>query len=381
MKILYHHRTLGDGAEGIHISEMVNAFRKLEHQVRVVSPIGGQTNVINKRVTQFARLKKMVPPVTYELLELGYNAYGYFLLCNAIREFRPDLIYDRYITFNASSIFAGRWFNIPVFLEVNAPLALERQREADEKLYLNRLAHRIEAWICAHANKTIVVSTPLKDYLISVGVPNANLVVVPNGVNLDKFQPRPKDMSLLYELGIPSERIIFGFVGILRAWHGLELLIDAFSEISDSVDGHLIFIGDGPVRLEIERKIRQLGLENRVTITGRVVHECISRYISVVDIAISPKATFYASPMKIMEYMALKKAVIAPDMPNIHDIIVDYEDGLLFKSGGTEALSKAMLELAANPEFRGYLARNARKKVENNLNWIKNAKLILSLAQ
>lgn len=380
MKILYHHRTLGDGAEGIHIAEMVNAFRELGHEVRIVSPIGGQTNVKNERITRLTQLKLLVPSAAYEILELVYNVYGYFLLRNAIREFHPNLIYDRYITFDASSILAGKRFKIPVILEVNAPLALERKKEVDEKLYLKRIAYYLEKQICANADKTVVVSTPLRDYLISIGVPQSKLVVLPNGVNLKKFHPEVKDSSLLKTLDISWKSKIFGFVGILRPWHGLDLLLNAFAEVSYSVTNcHLLIIGDGPVRQDLELQIKRLRLQGKVTITGRIPHEHIPRYVNLIDIAVSPMATFYASPMKILEYMALRKAVIAPDMPNIRDIIIDSQDGCLFKVGDQISLRDAMLKLAKDEFFRDQIAHEARKKVELERNWMANAEVILRL--
>ncbi len=380
MRILYHHRTLGDGAEGIHIAEMVNAFREIGHDVRVVSPIGEQTNVINKRISYMSRIKKIVPKAAYELMELGYNIIGYYILSKAIREFRPDIIYDRYITFNASSIIAGKHFKIPTIIEVNAPLAFERQNELDENLYLARVAHYLERWICANAHKTIVVSTPLKEYLKSVGVPADKIVVIPNGVNLNTFKSHKKDIDLLHKLGIDQKKVVFGFVGILRPWHGLDLLIDAFAEISRVENGsHLLIIGDGPIRTDLEDRIKALNLEGSVTITGRIEHNCITEYINVIDIAVSPMSTFYASPMKILEYMALRKSVIAPDMPNIQDIICDSCEGLLFKPGDKESLVNSMLKMLNESELRDSLATNARNKVEQERNWRVNAQTVVSL--
>lgn len=382
MKILYHHRTLGDGAEGIHIAEMINAFRELGHEVRVVSPIGDKTNVTNTKVSRFQRLKQMMPHFLFELVEVGYNLYGYQFLRKAIKEDRPDFIYDRYITFNASSILAGMRYNIPVILEVNAPLALERQNEDDEKLYLNKMAHTFERWICSKANRTIVVSTPLKDYLVNIGVPESNIVVMPNGVNLRVFHPREKNTNILSDLGIHPESIVFGFVGILRPWHGLDMLIDAFSEVSMTMKNcHLILVGDGPIKDKLQKHISELGLNDKVSITGRVSHNSIPDYISVMDIAISPKSTFYSSPMKVIEYMALSKVVIAPDKPNIHDIIEDDINGKLFKEGCCEALRDCMTSIANNREAQFDLGYNAMKKTKYKLNWNANAQNIVRMAR
>lgn len=384
MKILYHHRTLGDGAEGIHIKEMVNAFRKLGHEVRVIGPIGEpkeKNNTRSGRRTFFSTIRSLVPRLLFELLEVAYNLYGLIIVSKEVLKRRPDFIYDRYMIFNASCILAGKLFKIPVMLEVNAPLALERSEEVDEKLYLKKLAFFLEKWICSHSFKTIVVSTPLKNYLESIGVPSKKIVVLPNGVDPEKFKPSPhKDAALLKKYGFSDDDVIVGFVGILRPWHGLDLLIDAFSAAKEKEPKlKLLIVGDGPIRSDIERKIEKLGLSDDVCITGRVKHDEIVRYINLFDIAVSPKATFYASPMKILEYMALGKAIIAPDMENIKDILEDKITGLLFNFNSKSDLNLKLINLIINDQLRNNIGQKARRRILDRLNWKYNAQKIIKL--
>ena len=382
MRILYHHRTLGDGAEGIHIAEMVGAFRSLGHDVKVVAPIGDRTNTVNARVSAFLKIKRFVPKILYEFLEMGYNVYGYYLLRKEILKDRPEFIYDRYITFNASSVLIGKRYNIPVFLEVNAPLALERSEQEDERLFLKKTAFFFEKWICSNSFKTIVVSTPLKDYLLSLGVLKRKIIVMPNGVNVRKFVPRGKDKRLLEQYGFSEDNVIVGFVGILRPWHGLDLLIEAFQVVEkENKNLRLLIVGDGPIRSDIEEKIRGLTLVDKVFITGRVPHDEIPNNIALFDIAVSPKATFYASPMKILEYMALGRAVVAPDTANIRDLIDDKVNGLLFKNGNLLALSGSISNLVDNRRYMEQLGNNARTKIIKKRNWDKNASATCKLLQ
>ena len=382
MRIIYHHRTLGDGAEGIHIAEMVNAFREIGHEVKVISPIGVQTNVNTPKVAAFTRIKHLLPKFFYEIPEVAYNLYGYYLLQKAAVSFQPDFIYDRYITFNASSILVAKRYNIPVILEVNSPLAMERAQQKDEKLYLRRLAFNLERWICANSDKTVVVSTPLKDYLISVGVPESKVVVMPNGVNLRKFKPIEKNRKLMRDLIIHENDIVIGFVGILRPWHGIDLLLRAFYNVTKKRDAiHLLIVGEGPVRDEIEKQIKDYGLTEKVTITGRVSHNKIPAYIGLFDIAVSPRATFYASPMKILEYMAQAKVVVAPKMRNIEDIIVDGKDGILFEPDNTTSLQNAIIKFSHDPQLRLSLGKAARGKIEAYYKWEDNAQKVVELAE
>ncbi|MEN8140617.1 MAG: glycosyltransferase family 4 protein [Thermodesulfobacteriota bacterium] len=370
---------MGDGAEGIHIAEMVNAFRQLGHEVLLVGPGVGQPTAPGVKTSRkFSWVKSFFKGPFYEMVEVFYNIFGYFTLLKAIRSFRPHFIYDRYIIFNYSAVAAARKCNLPIFLEVNAPLSYEREHEPDEKLYLKKLAYFIEKKACINASKTIVVSTPLFQYLNKIGVPGRKIAILPNGVNQQKFYPRNKSRELMSALRYSETDIIIGFVGILRPWHGVDMLIDAFAEIVEAFPQcKLLLVGDGPIQTEIESHVESLGLGKKVFVTGRVPHADVGEYVALFDVAVSPKATFYASPMKIVEYMAQAKAVLAPDMANIRDIIDHDVTGLLFEPDNRESLAMTLRELVSDNNKRDQLGKMAHGATQSRLNWQVNAERVI----
>lgn len=381
MKILYHHRTLADGAEGIHIREMVKAFRELGHEVKVLGPIGELDTPQSSRNLRIGIIKRMLPGIAFEVVEMGYNLYGYWEIVKAIKRFQPDFIYDRYITFNASSVLAGKRYGLPVLLEVNAPLALERSSQPDERLIFQRAAHWTERWICSHASKTIVVSTPLSEYLQSIGVPKSQLIVMPNGVDPSKFSPQPKSDALLQTLGITADDIIIGFTGVLRSWHGLDLLIQSVGKLAAlNLPVFLLIVGDGPLRPNVEAWLSTAGIQECACITGLVPHQEVPQYTNLFDIAVSPKSTFYASPMKIIEYMGMEKAVVVPDLPNFLDIIEPGTQGEVFQDNDVLSLTQVLDALCRDADMRRNLGLQARMKVETRLNWAWNAMKSCELA-
>jgi glycosyltransferase involved in cell wall biosynthesis len=374
VRILYHHRTLGDGAEGIHIREMVKAFRDLGHEVKVIGPAGEASPGRSAESRRLAILKRAIPSAVYELLEVGYTLHGFWRTTREIQRFRPDFIYDRYITFNAGPILAGLAWHVPVCLEVNAPLALERSTERDERLTFRAIAARMERWVCSHATRTIVVSSPLREYLESVGVPEGKCVVMPNGVDPIRFSPRQRDEGLMRELGVDPEHFIVGFTGVLRAWHGLDLLVAAMAKLAaGGLKTLLLVVGEGPYRQQFENLVRTAKLENSVRITGHVGHERVPDYVALFDVAVSPRATFYASPMKVIEYMALGKPVVVPRTPNFLDIVDDRVNGVTFEDGSAFALQEAIAYLYKSRDVCLELGHHARRKVEDRLNWRWNA--------
>jgi glycosyltransferase involved in cell wall biosynthesis len=380
MRILYHHRTLGDGAEGIHVAEMVKAFRKLGHEVQVVSLIGESTNSQSKPQRWWSAVKKAMPSFLYELGELSYNAHGYLSLASAVREFHPDFIYDRYVSYNYSAVGVASRYRLPVFLEVNSPYSYQK-RTFDEKVCYKRLLALFERKICRAATRVIAVSTPLKEFLISAGVPERKIIVIPNGVDTEVFHPAINGQEVRKRLGI-EQKMVIGFTGILRPWHGLDFLLQAFQKVCQTrSDLHLLIVGDGPIRSDLEKVVTNNGLAGKVTITGRQVHDMVRFFVAAMDITVSPLSTFYASPMKIIEYMAMGKALVAPNTANIRDIVNHEEDGLLFSPQKVNDLVEKLLVLIENCELRARFGLKARSKIESRFTWLQNANQVVSTVE
>lgn len=384
MKIIYHHRTLGDGAEGIHVREMIRAFRMEGHEVKVTGPVGEREVGKGARGAPglLSRIKRALPGFVYELMELAYGFVALFSTALHALWYRPDFIYDRYITFNFGVVLAGRCLGIPVLLEVNAPLALERAQQKDEMLVFSGLAEWLERRIYRLASRVIVVSTPLREHLESDGVPVGKCVVMPNGANPEHFAVTQPDHVLRNELGIPPGAFVIGFTGVLRGWHDLDLLVNALTAMpAGNRKACLLIVGDGPYRLTLQKMVDSLGLKDAVFITGLVPHAQVPRYVSLFDAAVCPGATFYASPMKLLEYMAVGKAVVVPDTANFLDMIEPEIDGLVFHRADGAALARQLERLRDSEELCASLGSTARRKIETRLNWRWNARACVALIE
>jgi glycosyltransferase involved in cell wall biosynthesis len=386
--ILYHHRTTGQDAQGIHIQEILRAFRSLGHTTELVSfadkQRGGEAaaqSVVHaarpggERYRFLSRLRSFA--IVYELAELAYNLWGFHALARAVRRQRPALLYERYSLFNISGVLVSKLFRLPMVLEVNAPLAHEKQTY--EKLVLRRLAYVAERWICSQSTRTIVVSTPMKKILVAQGVPEAKLVVVSNGVNTVEIASSLGRLDVRGKHGIGA-KLVLGFVGWFKPWHRL----DAVIELLASRPGwrgriHLLLVGDGPETPRLQALVRSRGLEDSVTFTGPIGREHIYDHIDAFDVALQPHVTSYASPMKIFEYLALGKCVVAPDLENIREILTHGEDSLLFKPEDAADMGRAIEVLANDPARVEQMGRAARRKIEaRRYYWIENARRALA---
>lgn len=381
MRILYHHRTLGDGAEGIHIQSIVNCLRELGHQVKVVSLIGEQTQFRQSqeaKETVWDKIRRGIPGPVYELAEVAYNLKGVRMLQKAIDEFKPDIIYDRYAHFSFSALWAAKRNKLPLILEVNSPYSIQKRQW--EKLYFPWLSKMGEEKIFRAAPHIIVVSTPLKKIVMDYGVPAERITVLPNGTDPERFNPNIDDAPLRKELGLEG-RVVMGFVGILRRWHNIDKLIRILEEINlPQRNATMLFLGDGPSYQELVAYNKEKGKEEWIRFLGRIPHDEIQRYIAMMDIAISPHATPYSSPMKILEYMAMEKAILAPDMENIRDILKDGENALLFKPDDADSLKEKLIRLMQDADLRRTLGKNARRDVVEKYTWMGNARKTAEIA-
>lgn len=373
MRILYHHRTRGEDAQGVHIAEMVSAFRRLGHEVEVVAPIGN-----GGRGGAMTRLAGIVPrrqTWVHEVLELAYNAFGLWLLVKKAWTFRPDFIYERYALYTFCGLVVAKAFRIPFILEVNAPLASERS-----PLAFQWIAQQLERWLCSNATRTIVVSGQMAAIFRSQGVPEDRLTVMHNGVDPQLFDPNisGEDVRTRYRL---DDKVVVGFVGWLRFWHNLKFAVEAFAEDGLAKwGGHLFIVGDGPSYEELVGLVAQRGLQSHVTFTGPVPRREISKYIAAMDVAIQPGATPYASPIKLFEYMAMGRSIVAVAQPNIEEVLRNGENALLFPPGDRLAFSKVLVQLIADESLRQRLGKAALETIRHRrLLWKDNAKAVLNL--
>jgi glycosyltransferase involved in cell wall biosynthesis len=419
MHVLYHHRTTGQDAQGIHIQEILRAFRSLGHTTELVSfadrrrraapappavnPHAAtrregahalrtpQTNAIDpaaertevpaagggERYTALARLRNVA--LVYELAELAYNIWGFWALAAAVRRRRPAVLYERYSLFNFSGVLVSRLWRIPMLLEVNAPLAYEKEQY--EKLVLRRLAYALERWICSSSKRTIVVSTPMRKILAQQGVPDERMVVISNGVNTVEIAAALGRCDVRARYGIGA-KLVLGFVGWFKPWHRLDSVIELLAARPAWRERiHLLLVGDGPETPALRALVQAHGLETSVTFTGPVGRETIYDHIDAFDVALQPHVTDYASPMKIFEYLALGKCVVAPDLENIREILDHGVDALLFHAGDAADMGRAIEVLVNDPERVQRMGEAARHKIEaRRYFWVENARRALAAA-
>lgn len=378
MKILYHHRTASKDGQATHIEEMILAMRSIGCEVEVAAPDVDTSNASGGSGGWVGAVKRLLPRQIYELVELAYSLLAYRRLSRRIKEFRPDFIYERYNLFLLAGVWAKRRFRLPLIVEVNAPMALERRKYGG--LSWPMLADWTERYVWINADFVLPVTRVLADHIATKGVSSEHIVVIPNAIREEAFTGLPTTQEAKARYGLAG-KLVIGFTGFVREWDRLDRIVSWIARQGDVADLHLLVVGDGPARLDTEKIAKELGVGDRLTFTGAVARDEVPRIAMAFDIALQTALVPYASPLCLFEYLAMSKAIVAPDQPNHHEILTDRVNALLYEPDDPQGIERALAILVSDPIFREELARNARQVIaEKHLTWRDHAANIVRLA-
>jgi glycosyltransferase involved in cell wall biosynthesis len=308
-------------------------------------------------------------------LELSYSFVAYWRLREAVLAQRPDCLYERYNLLQPAGVWLKRRFNLPMLLEVNAPLLEERAKY--DGIALRRLAGWCERYTWRNADYVLAVTEVLAKRVEASGVKRKNIEVIPNGINPEDFLGECDNERAKRRLGLEG-KLILGFTGFLKDWHGLESVVELIAG-SDPA-WHLLIVGDGPARSALEKRAMALHVSNRLTITGVVARDRVAAHVAAFDIALQPAVVDYASPLKLFEYMALGRPVVAPAQPNIMEVLTDGENALLFDPKDPRGLGIAIDRLCRDAGLRQRIGEAARQTIQTRrLTWADNAERVTQL--
>lgn len=393
MNILFHHRTRGKGAEGVHIRGVTKGLRDLGHTVSILSlpgaepepkekissPQGAKASQKKSKpsfIASLAGLTKYTPEFLFEFIEILFNLLSVFRLKKAVKENRTELIYERYSLFLFASVWWAKRNNIPIVLEINDSSLVHRVR----KLHFVSLARKFERWIFKNATGLVFISSEFQQIASKEFGEIAPSVVSPNAADLDAFIINDEKALALRQKLIIDDKVVIGYVGAFVHWHGIDWFVDMIADrLKDHPNIVLLLIGDGVSYQPIKDRIKQSQVEEQVILTGRIPHDEVSTYLSAMDFGILPDSNNYGSPMKLFEFMAMAKGMIAPDFTPIAEVVKDNETSWLFPANDRQACIEKTLTLAANKAEQKQVGQKARRYIEAERQWKHNAQQMLSL--
>ena len=409
MKILYvcsdaGIAILGRKGASVHVRELVGAFTRAGHEVVVAAPLlnksswekpaGIAGNILQIRassavqsavgaVKEFTGQFGLDSPLSGELRRILYVQELVTELRRRLDGERPDFIYERAAIFGTAGVALARAWNIPLLVELNAPLAVEQSRYRGSDLV--DLAAHAERLLLSSADAVLAVSASLRAHSINHGAATDRVHVLPNGVNPALFYPAPADRLVRARLGLNGGPVL-GFLGGLRPWHGVEVLPELLQKLSRRHKRlQLLIAGDGQLRPHLELGLRKRRLLGRTIFTGPLAHEEVPNVIRQFDVAIAPYPSldhdFYFSPLKLFEYMACGLAVVASCSGQIAEVVKHGKTGLLCPPGNTDALVAACDRLLGDSRLGRRLGRAAARTIVGRYTWDANARRAVALAK
>lgn len=298
-------------------------------------------------------------------------------LLGLARELQPDILHAHSPVLDVvPAIRVGRRLGIPVVYEIRAfweDAAVDHGTTREGSLRY-RLTRALETWAVKRADAVTVICEGLRRDLVERGIAPGKITVIPNAVDIDKFEMGGKpDPELKLRLGLGTSHVL-GFIGSFYAYEGLDLLVAALPAILRQIpDVKLLLVGGGPQEAALKQQVMALDLKERVIFTGRVPHAEVNRYYDLVDVLVYPRhpmrLTELVTPLKPLEAMAQGRLMVASDVGGHKELIQDGKTGILFRAGNAGDLASKVVALLKYEQGWDSMKQNGRRFVESERNW------------
>jgi glycosyltransferase involved in cell wall biosynthesis len=396
MKILYLRTVflfgLKAGGSVGHTSGVINALSKVA-KVDVIS---------NDILPGVQKETEIIPPLFLKRIPvLGEILYNYKLVIKlGERVGYYNYIYQRYSGLSFVGAYLSKKNGVSLILEFNSSEVWKIKNWSKQssllrtilvtiyKFLILPIIARIEEYNLKNSTLIVVVSASLKEILMEKGIAEQKIIVNPNGVDPESYNPLIQANSIAKKYGLENYKVI-GFIGSFGQWHGVVEMaraIELFYRLNQNMINEVksLMIGDGKLLPEAKKIISKSGYQENVIFTGQIHQSEGPKYLAVCDILLSPHiknpdgSKFFGSPTKLFEYMAMGKAIVASKLDQIGEVLEHDNTAYLVEPGNKNQLADAMQLLIADSELRRKLGKNARAEVLKKYTWQKHVEKILA---
>ncbi|MCD6327859.1 glycosyltransferase family 4 protein [bacterium] len=358
-----------------HVREMCKAFQALGCEVRlVVSNDGGAFDPsFDIKYDSFCALESK--KLGYDFRKLLLNRQLGKKLAETRLGFEPDIIYERYDLYATAGSKLALRSRIPHVIEVNAPLVIEQRNV----LHFPRLARLYERRTLSKASLLVGVSPDVCDMMRETA-PDAQILLVENGVNIDLFNPSVSGEAIKRRYGLDGKTTI-GFVGSLKGRQGISTMIRAAMLLLEKNDSlRFLIVGGGNNLAKYRKQVTDSGHSEGIILTGPAPNHEVPSYIAAFDVCVAPYMPYpelHFSSIKLKEYVAMQKPIVTTDLPQIREVLRDGLDAILAKPADEKGLAEKIASLIANPASMKMLAQSAHDHLKDGISWTDGARKIL----
>lgn len=343
MRILYVITDLEVGGVPLHLLRLASEMKRRGRDVSVASL--GDVGPVGERL----------PAVGIDVHACGgccgVDVRVLGRLKRIIRVAKPDVVHSMLFHANVATRWAGKRAGVPgsrILCEIQT-VEVERKWH----LLVDRFTHR-------GCRFTIGNSPSVVEHLHSkAGIPRERLRLVRGGIDAGRFDgAAAADRK---KLGLPVDARMILWVGRLDPVKGLDVLIRALAKHVADPAAHLVLVGDGPIRGELERLAAEVGVGDRVHFVGR--RDDVASLLAAADVFAFPSRT-EGLPNALLEAMASRRAIVTTDVPGCRDLVEDGRTGLIVPYGDAAALGGALSRVLGEFEFASRIGEAARREVQ-----------------
>lgn len=280
----------------------------------------------------------------------GLSCFVSLLLCYIRnRHFRPARVLGSWLyPDGVAAAGLARLLKVPYVLKAHGTDVNFHCRYPARAAQVRRAAAKAQAVYC--------VSNDLARELHQYDIARDNAVVIYNGVDAELFYPQSIDAAR-HALGLPSERSILLYVGNLKASKGIFDLLNAFSSLPSNIQGHLVFVGEGPEKKALNRRVTDMGLGEHVTLVGGKPHDELGRWMAAADALVLPSHA-EGVPNVVLEALACGTPVVATAVGGTPEVLPSFA-GLLVPAHEPGALADACVRVLRKNWNRDAIRRHA----------------------
>jgi glycosyltransferase involved in cell wall biosynthesis len=369
----------------IHVSELVGALAREGARVRVFTSVDPDLAARAFNIPEVTVTNLRAPEVRF-FSEPLFAALLFPALAASFAKNRPDILYTRHGAASLAACLAGKLLGVPCLVELN-DIMEDKIAFANASLLKKAYVRLYHFANLRLASRILPVTEEIHaHYAKKHGLPRERFFLSPNGVNADRFSPKPKDLARK-NYGIPEETKVVLSLGSLFPWAGLETLVAAAPKILEKHPDTLFVIGSGeePGLSRLKTLARDAGLGEKFLFHGFIPWDEAAFYISMADLCAAPfifrNTRSGIASLRVLAYMACARPVAGSDIPGLGDMLERTGAGLSVHMDDPEALALAVIRLLDAPGEARAMGEKGRVYILENLSWRAIARRVLGCAE
>ncbi|MEM3449033.1 MAG: glycosyltransferase family 4 protein [Nitrososphaerota archaeon] len=366
----------GHFGDSVRIRELISNLSKTNEVIALVQAEQSESiPVIRSSKIEIVKVLR-----SHRLISSSFNSF--FSSIKMLSNHNPEIVYETAGGLFGIGCISKKLFNTPVIVDFHGFIIDELRMMNENKYYRVLIRPILDKIVLSSSDRIITVTPGLKKRFCQFyNIREEKVRVVPNGVNTELFKPIDQNKAR-YDLNLEEESYYIGFVGNLAPWQGVECLVKAAPLILREIrEARFLIVGDGDLKMRLIEMVKDLGLSNKFVFTGKVKYEEVPKYINSCDVCVAPfkksiKLLYGASPLKIYEYLACGKAVVASNMIDIKNLLEQINAGVVISPEDIHELAYAIVRLLDDKKLREKMGMNGRHMVVKNYSWARIAEKV-----